>query len=99
MRRSTIAKRLAKSSVNKTTFAYQLVRDLAMNTNKTYKVYGDIIRPCHTSGTGRYTRNMDYTDDIIRLLKSLHVMFEIGNDAPRGGLTGNFFKILHLEDK
>jgi hypothetical protein len=97
MLRSTIAKRLGNLKVNKTSFAYQLVRDLAMNTNKTYKVYGDIIRPCHTSGTGRYTRNMDYTDDVIRLLKSLHVMFEIGNDAPRGGLTGNYIKVKYLK--
>ena len=96
MRRSTIAKRLAKSSVNKTTFAYKVVAEIAgVGKCTTYNV----IRPCYTSGSGRYISNQDHTSEVRALLDELNIRYEFGNDAARGGLTGNFFKILHLEDK
>ena len=98
MRRSTIAKRLAKSSANKTTFAYKVVAEIAgVGKCTTYQVRNNVIRPCYTSGSGRYISNQDHTTEVRALLDELNVRYEFGNDAARGGLTGNFIKILHLE--
>lgn len=100
MRRSTIAKRLAKLSVNKTTFAYKVVAEIAGDgKSTTHQVRNNVIRPCYTSGSGRYIHNQDHTTEVRMLLDKLKVKYEFGNDSARGGLTGNFFKILHLEDK
>lgn len=93
MTRSTIAKRLAKFTGSKTSIAYQVAKDLATGENKTYKISGNIIRPVHTSGSGRFTINLDYTNDCKAILTFLKLKFETGNDSPRGGLTGNFIKI------
>lgn len=57
-------------------------------------VYGNVIRPCSSSGRGRFTSNMDYTKDTENLLKLLGIKFESGNDSPRGGLAGNFIIVL-----
>jgi hypothetical protein len=94
MTRSTISKRLAKFTGSKTSIAYQVAKDLATGENKTYKVSGNIVRPVHTSGSGRFTTNLDYTNDCKNIFTFLKLKFEIGNDRPRGGLTGNFIKIL-----
>ena len=58
---------------------------------------GGKIHTCHTSGRGRYTTNLDYTADTIEALNALklvkNVDFVVGNDAPKGGLTGNYVKL------
>ena len=51
------------------------------------------IRTCHTSGSGRFTSNLDSTDATIQALKALGLTFNCGNDAPRGGLTGNWIEL------
>lgn len=51
------------------------------------------IRPCHTSGKGRFTSNLDSTDTTIAALNALGLTFKTGNDAPRGGLTGNWIEL------
>lgn len=94
MTRSTISKRLAKFTGSKTSIAYQVAKDIATGENKTYKVSGNIVRPVHTSGSGRFTTNLDYTNDCKNIFTFLKLKFEIGNDSPRGGLTGNYIKIL-----
>lgn len=90
MKATTILKRLEKLAsekrVNKTSSSYKLVVSACQTGNA-------VIRPCWTSGTGRYCSNLDYTADTRRLLDVLRVGYEFGNDAPRGGLTGNFIKI------
>ena len=87
-------KRLTKVSVNKSSIAYQVVMDCLNGTKKTYKVYGNIIRPVHTSGSGRNTTNMDYTNDIKSLLSKIGIDTVLTNDSPRGGLTGNLLTII-----
>ena len=95
MKATTLQNRLEKRYTgSKNSKAYQIVKDLIDGTNKTYMVYGNMIRPCSTSGRGRFTSNMDYTRETRSLLVLLGIKFEDGNDSPRGGLTGNFFKIL-----
>jgi hypothetical protein len=52
---------------------------------------------CHTSGRGRITINLDYTDDTIKVLEAAglkkNVDFIVDNDSPRGGLTGNYVQL------
>jgi len=106
MKKNTLNKRLLKiSGVSKSSIAYMVCKELTglytskdrhgvMEPMKTGRIWGNIIRPCYTSGHGRFVTNMDYTCEICRLLDLLKVKYEVGNDAPRGGQTGNFIKIL-----
>jgi len=73
--------------------AYQVVNDLLNHTNRTEMVWGNEIRPVRTSGKGRFTRILDYTNDIANLLSLIGVKYELKNDAPRGGKMGNYIKI------
>ena len=95
MKATTLQNRLEKRYTgSKSSKAYQIVKDLINGTNKTYMVKCDLIRPCSTSGSGRFTSNMDYTRETRSLLMLLGIKFDSGNDSPRGGLTGNYFKII-----
>ena len=51
------------------------------------------VRTCRTSGSGRFTSNLDSTETTIAALKALGLTFKLGNDAPRGGLTGNWIEL------
>ena len=55
------------------------------------------VYTCHTSGRGRFTTNIDRTDDAIKILEDaglkLNTDFIAGNDSPRGGKTGNFVEL------
>lgn len=54
------------------------------------------IRPCYTSGRGRFCKNMDYTREVAELLKKANIKFVEGNDAPRGGKEGNYITLTHI---
>lgn len=94
MRSETIIKRLGNlaelKKVHKNSSAYKLVLRVCETGH-------NVIRPCWTSGTGRFCKNLDYTDDVCNLLDALRVGYETGNDAPRGGLYGNFLIIRNLK--
>ena len=92
MKQSTIAKKLSLLKISHSSIAYKIVADVVDAQNAS-SAYGKIIRPCHLSGCGRYATNLDYTTDICQLLDTLKIKYECGNDAPRGGLPGNFIKI------
>ena len=55
------------------------------------------VYTCHTSGSGRFTSNIDRTEDAIKILKDaglkIKVDFLTGNDSPRGGKTGNYIEL------
>jgi hypothetical protein len=91
--KAVATKKLAKLNVSKNSIAYRVVTDVLNGTNESNKVFGKIIRPVHTSGTGRFTSNMDYTNDITSLLFSIGIETTVSNDSPRGGLKGNFITI------
>lgn len=55
------------------------------------------IRPCHTSGRGRFCKNMDYTSEVASLLNKANIKFVQGNDAPRGGKEGNYITLTHVK--
>ena len=88
MKKETIKKRLEKMNVSKTSSSYKLLTEW-LNASGNY-----VIRPCWTSGRGRFTTNLDYTEQLKSLLTSLNVRYISGNDAPRGGKCGNFIKII-----
>ena len=88
MKKETIKKRLEKINVSKTSSSYKLLTEW-LNASDNY-----VIRPCWTSGRGRFCTNLDYTEQLKHLLTSLNVRYESGNDAPRGGKCGNFIKIM-----
>ena len=55
-----------------------------------------MIRPCSVSGVGRFATNMDYTSEVCKLLDAAKIKYVKGNDAPRGGLTGNYVLLTHI---
>ena len=93
MKATTILKRLGKKAdekrVNRTSSAYKLVKTACETGN-------GFIRPCWTSGHGRFCKNMDYTADVVIILGLMNVQFGAGNDAPKGGKCGNYIKIKHF---
>jgi hypothetical protein len=58
---------------------------------------GERVYTCHTSGKGRFTSNLDYTQRTVAALQiaglELSKDFRAGNDAPREGLTGNYVEL------
>jgi hypothetical protein len=90
MKKETLRNRLAKRFTgNKNTGGYRLVKDWIEQSHVQKQ-----IRPCYTSGSGRFTKNMDYTPGVGEILTLIGVKFEAGNDAPKGSPTGNFYKII-----
>jgi hypothetical protein len=88
MKKEAIKKRLEKANVNKCAASYKmLVNWLNAEGN-------NVIRTCWTSGRGRYTTNLDYTEQLKNLLSSLKVWYIVGNDAPRGGKSGNYIYVI-----
>jgi len=79
-------KKLLKSKVNKTTMAYQFVKEVIAGKKE--------IRPVYVSGSGRFTSNQDHTESTMLLLAELGIEFTKTNDSPRGGLTGNLITII-----
>lgn len=115
MKTETLNKRLLKLDFSKNTVAYQIAKELTgiyfesskygPNTGvkrplKTNRIDSTgLIRPCYTSGSGRFTSNQNHTCEVKRILDLLKVKYESGNDAPRGGETGNWIKIITKLEK
>ena len=94
MKAETLQQRLEKRYTgSKSSKSYRIVKDLIYGTNETFAVKDNVIRPCSTSGQGRFTTNLDYTSMVMHILSAIGVKYEFGNDAPRGAKTGNYIKI------
>jgi hypothetical protein len=90
MKKETLRNNLAKRFTgNKNIGEYRLVKDWIERSH-----VQKVIRPCYTSGRGRFTRNADYTPGVGKILTLIGVKFEAGNDAPKGSPTGNYYNIL-----
>lgn len=75
----------AKGTVNKTISNALRGCRFDATTNKIYtKRY---------SGSGRYINLQDYSFYVSQILNLQGYKFETGNDAPRGGKEGDFFKV------
>jgi len=74
---------------SKSSNGYGYAKELLTTKNRVYT--------CHTSGRGRFTTNIDRTDDAIKILEDaglkLNIDFVTGNDSPRGGKTGNYVEL------
>jgi hypothetical protein len=90
MKTSTFKKRTAKA--NSGTSGKEIALNLL--TGKTTYSWDKKVRTCWTSGSGRFTKNMDYTEDTLNVLHHAglkqNVDFTLNNDSPRGGKTGNY---------
>ncbi len=76
---------VSEKRINRNTTAYKAIV-AAMNNN-------GLIRPVECTGHGRYIKNVDHSSTITMYLNILGIKFETGNDAPRGGATGNWIQI------
>lgn len=54
---------------------------------------GELIRTCYITGSGSYARNQDYHDRLKTILRKHGIPYSEGNDAPRGGKTGQWVKV------
>lgn len=95
MTTATLTKRLAtRYTGSKSTIAYRIVCDVINGTNNSFTIRPDgTIRPCYTSGNGRFTSNQDHTGALCSLLDLIGVKYTRGNDAPRGGATGQWVRV------
>ena len=84
MKLTTFEKRTEGNSKNSN--GYRYAKELLTTKTRVYT--------CHTTGSGRFTSNIDRTNDAIEVLKDaglkLNIDFVSGNDSPRGGKTGNY---------
>jgi hypothetical protein len=86
MKTSTLLKRIEKLDLRKNTLVYGMINNLATN---------DMLRPVFSQGhTWKHSSLVDKSIELISVLTLLKLKFEIGNDAPRGGQTGYFVKII-----
>ena len=81
--KTKIEKAAESINMSKSSYAYQTLTKKDFATNEK-------VRTCHTSGRGRFTKCLDYTDDFRRLLDAAGIAYEYGNDAPRGGKCGQY---------
>ena len=86
-------KKLENLDYAKSRKCYQIVKELLGGGNKTYAIHGNTIRPCYTSGSGRFTSNQDHTSSLVTLLNKLGIEYVLSNDATRGSVTGNLITI------
>ncbi len=47
----------------------------------------------YTNGSGRFSSAVDKTGDLCKLLDILGISYVTGNNAPRGGVNGNFVRL------
>ena len=94
MKQSTILQRFEKNRKDLRGIAREVAEQLAGVKPRRWYFNGSIIRPCWTSGSGRFTTNLDHEDTICAALDLLKIKYQVGNDAPRGGATGKYIKIL-----
>lgn len=74
---------LHKLDLNKSTYEYRMALDL-IKGNRVHTV----VR------SGIYGSN-NFTQKVIQILKDLDIIFDLGNDAPRGGKLGTYIEITH----
>lgn len=97
MKQTTLYKRFKKLSVPAPSIPARIIRYLCGERIYTTMGYVDdknLIRPCYVTGRGRFIHNADHTSEVCALLDRLGVKYEKGNDAPRGGLTGIYIRII-----
>lgn len=81
-----IEKLVATKELSKNSIVYKWLIHLKSN---------DELRPVYTQGQSwKHSSLVDKEIELKRALRLLSIDFQSGNDAPRGGKTGVFVKIL-----
>jgi hypothetical protein len=52
------------------------------------------VRTGYYNGSGKWATAQDFTDLVSGILTDLGINHEKGNDAPKGGVSGNFITII-----
>jgi len=65
-----------------------LVRELASN---------GYVRTGHYTGSGRHTRSVSNQKSVMAMLEELGINYAYGNDAPRGGVSGEYIVLTSLK--
>lgn len=73
------------SGISKSANAYKMVKN-AIETGK-------IIRPNYHQGTGRFGSTNENKMQVESLLRKMGIDFTSGNDAPKGGKTGEWIML------
>ena len=81
----TIKSETNQFPISKNSIAYKFALEIIAGAKQ--------IRPCYTSGTGRFCSNQDHTDSLKVLLNKIGIEYTFSNDSARGGLTGNLITI------
>jgi hypothetical protein len=92
----TTASTVLTSKIEKLTTAKKLTKNSIVYGWLQALVQGETtFRPVYTQGSSwKYSSLVDKTNELTSALSLLGVEFEQGNDAPRGGKTGAFIKIV-----
>ena len=53
-----------------------------------------MVRTAYYNGSGKWATAQDFTDLVSGILTDLGINHEKGNDAPKGGVSGNFITII-----
>ena len=75
-------------ALNKTSHAYKAVKELLDGE------VGIKVRTGHYTGNGKHTKAVRFTADVTAELDRLGISYEAGNDAPRGGVAGDYIKLI-----
>jgi hypothetical protein len=95
----TLTAKLATKKLNDLTIFSETNKYPLAKNSMAYKFAKEVIegkkqiRPCYTSGSGRYCTNQNHTDATISVLEKIGIEFILTNDSVRGGLTGNLITI------
>ena len=57
------------------------------------RIYGNKIYVGYYSGKGRFTTANSVQDKVVSILEAQGYKYEIGNDAPHGGVKGEYVKV------
>lgn len=94
MKTTTIIKRLEKTGERKNTLVYKMIKNFCENYDNGVTT---LLRPCSLKrGICNHFGYQDKTFELCVLLNKMGVMYERGNDAPKGGKNGIYIKILNM---
>lgn len=88
----------------KTTITNKKVRDLVLTqigkVNRNFenawinsRIEGNKIYHTYVNGSGRWSSNQSSRIYFIQILEAFGYKYSEGNDAPRGGATGDYIKV------
>jgi hypothetical protein len=70
----------------------RLTKDAA-NAVRNCRISGNKIYVGGYAGRGRWTKSYSYQAYLVAILDRLGYKYTTGNDAPRGGVTGDYLKV------